>query len=183
MKLENIIVVFVALLMVTVGFFTYRYNTISEDDFADFDAILQQEMASYHKAQEEKQRNYLDVLEQYEDSDVAVDPTKENKKNVVKVNAEETNNAIEESVQTNVTSEYTKQLEAYNDTEPQKPAETTQPEPAATDQPAGTKESNGDTIADDIDAILTDAVTSVTPGTKESNGDTIADDIDAIIGE
>ena len=155
MKIENVIVALIAVLTIVVGYFTYRYNTVSEAKTTQFDAVIQQELASYQEEKKAKKRNYLETLETYEDADVAVDPTKEAHKNVVKVQAEEKTNAIERSVASDTKHAYTEQLEHYDEGSENTAVEKqTDASKTEDDKTRNTEEGNGDTIAADIDAII-----------------------------
>jgi type II secretory pathway pseudopilin PulG len=146
--MENVVVGLVLVLVLVVIGLIVRYTTITEDTQEAF-AVADDVMQSYIEEKKAQKRNYLDKLETYEDEDIVVDPTKESKKNVVKVNAEADDTILETVVENDDKKAYAKQLENYEETENK--VHENNDELSNLKAP---QEGNGDTIADDIAAIV-----------------------------
>ena len=144
--IENLAVTLVVLLFLVVIALVVKYNMINDDSDDMFDVPVETEKPVSKK---EQTKSYLNSLESYgDDVDVKVDPTKENRKNTVKVTSELAEDAIEEAVKTDEKRDHVKKLERYEADKNVK----TKTETLEDVKPQ--KEENGDTIGAALDDIL-----------------------------
>jgi hypothetical protein len=142
---ENLAVTLVVLLFLVIIVLIAQYNMIKDDS----DDIVVPVTTEKPVSKKEQIKLYTNSLESYgNDVDVKVDPTKENKKNIVKVTSELAEDAIEEAVNMDEKRDYIKKLEQYETNKNVK----TKMETLEDVKPQ--KEENGDMIGAALDDIL-----------------------------
>ena len=143
--LENFIIALIGFLLLFMAILIVLYNLIGETPPSDYSPYSRKPLT-----QEEKVSSYLHSLESYgNDKDIAVDPTKEVSKNVVKIKPEVAKKeAIERVVEEDTQQAYIKSVENYS-----KKKETTSSSKHL-EEVALTKRHNGDTISQELDAIV-----------------------------
>ena len=143
--LENVAVLFVLLLSLTIIALIVKYNMIEDDTLeANYPISVVKEVPK-----KESTNDYLNKMEHYDDVDVKVDPTQQDSTNKVVVKSEQKENSIEDAVK----DDYVEKLEQYTDENPKDAVEAQSP--VVQDEPERLeKDETDDEVGKAIDAVL-----------------------------
>jgi preprotein translocase subunit SecF len=113
--LESFAILLVGLLSVSIIYWIVQYSMIADEDMTE--EINYEVPEKKQASKKAKTTDYLQNLEGYEDVDVQVDATKENRANTVVVKSELSKDALGDAVEDKSRSSYTENLENYAEPE------------------------------------------------------------------